>query len=222
MPRPYQEHLRRAPTICGRQAVLASVTVAPAAALIALLTTPQAFVFIWLTLFLGWQLQFGILAGNRALRNAVAERLASFGHAVETGHDRFVGLAYPCYFGHERRAVETDDDVGFLTVDARGLVFLGDGLDFVVPAEQIADVRLVRDANTFFLSNRVEVETRDGEPQDTIVFDSRDHAAHSACNRDNRRLASEIRAIMPRAQRARLTATAEATLAEDDCVTSTR
>ncbi len=196
MPRPFEIYRRRALRIVGAESLVGAVLATLAMVPLGWLLPAGLLMPAWLVLFALWQLEVGLLAGNRRLRHDVAERLRGFGHLVDTGADRFVGLAYPCYFGHERRLVESDDDVGFLSVEPAGLVYCGDGDEFTIAADNIASVRLLRDPGTLFLLNRVVVETRDGEPHDRLIFDSRHHRLHSVCNRDNLRLAAAIRAIM--------------------------
>jgi hypothetical protein len=145
-----------------------------------------------------------VMFGNDWLRRGVAERLASVGEPVNAQRDRFVGLAYPCHLGTwRRRRIETDDDVGFLRITEGGLSYHGDALAFEIEAHNIADVRLVRHW-PFAPWHRVEVVLADGEPFDTIVFDSRQFASHGRCRRDNTNLYDSLRALL-RPARARLT-----------------
>lgn len=161
---------------------------------------------IWL------MVEYAVLYGNQGLRRRVAEKLRGYGRHVDTGDDRFVGLAYPCHFDTAgRRLVETDDDVGFLRLGPDGFSFLGDGVEFEVPADDIADVRLVQHLQALAVWQRVEVDIRSGEPMETIVLDSRDHARHGACRADNRRLYQALRAmIRPDLEEIRLAARLEA------------
>ncbi len=157
-----------------------------------------------------WFFERGILFGNQRLRQRVAGKLLGFGRRVEQAGDRFVGLAWPCHFETaERRLVETDDDVGFLRVTPAGIEFFGDGIEFTVAADQIAAVRLKRHGQAMAFWNRVEVDIRDGEPMETVVFDSRDKPGHTACRRDNQRLYRELRALVgPDVEQVRLEARA--------------
>lgn len=147
--------------------------------------------------FVGWLMwERAILIGNGWLRREVAQRLRQFGERVDTGRDRFVGLAHPCYLDDSRRLVETDDDVGFLTVRPDGFTYRGDGLSFDVPASNIDNVRMVRHGDAMAYWKRIEVTLRDGEPFDCLIFDSRNKAAHNACRADNLRLFQELHRLM--------------------------
>ncbi|MCC7495543.1 MAG: hypothetical protein IT204_24550 [Fimbriimonadaceae bacterium] len=205
MPRPFDEYRQGVVQLALEAVVAALLAALPAAALGGLIAGAPGAAAGFVAGYVWGSLEFGVLAGNRRLRQAVVAKLQGYGRAVETGDDRFVGLAYPAFFQTNRRQVETDDDVGFLTVDAEGLTFLGDGIEFRIPAVQIAAVRVRRDPHSFFLSRRVEVTTRDGEPQEVVLFDSRDRWPHSACNLDNQRLYREIqRLIRPASEQPRL------------------
>jgi len=202
MPRVFADYQRRVVGHQTRCSLLGMLYVLPVTAAAVALCGPSAAPPAALLAMLFWTFERGILAGNEQLRAEVAAKLRAVGHRVETGRDRFVGLAWPCYYGTARRQVETDDDVGFLTVAGDGLTYLGDGIEFHIPADNIRSVRLRRHAATLFLSNRVEVETVDGEPQETVVFDSRNRVWHSGCNRDNLALCRQIQAVMRPAEAA--------------------
>lgn len=142
-------------------------------------------------------IEYGLLFGNQGLRRSVAAKLRGYGRRVDTGDDRFVGLAWPCHFDSiDRRMAETDDDVGFLRITPAGIEFWGDGVEFTVPADDIADVRLRRHSDAFAFWPRVEVDIRSGDPMETVVFDSRNLARHGQCRRDNRRLYRELRSLV--------------------------
>lgn len=194
MRRVFDDYKRTAPLRIVLQAVVAWWLMAVVAAVGWQLLGPLGPILA-LVLWIAWIRDRAVLIGNRDLRGEVAAKLTSLGHLVETGHDEFVGLAYPCFFEHSRRLVETDDDVGFLSIEPQGLVFLGDGDEFAIPAEDITDVYVTRDSASAGLSTRVYVEIASGEPQETVVFDSRGHDSHLACNRANHALAARIRAI---------------------------
>lgn len=155
-----------------------------------------------------------VLCGNGWLRRRVAERLRQLGEQVDTGRDRFVGLAHPCHLQTwSRRVIETDDDVGFLEVTPEGLTYHGDGLEFSVAREQFVGVRRVQ--SWFAPWRRVELEIADGEPFDTVIFDSRQFASHAQCRVDNQRLYESLATLCERPpQRARLS-TEELELALD-------
>ncbi len=207
MPRVFEEYQRRIVSYQLKSTLAGCLLVVPVAAAVTALFGPAAGGPTALLAWLLWLFERGILAGNQELRGAVAAKLRALGHRVDTGADRFVGLAWPCYYGTARRQVETDDDVGFLTVDRDGLTYLGDGIDFHIAADNILAVRVRRHAATLFLSNRVEVDTADGEPQETVVFDSRNRVWHSGCNRDNLALFRQVLAVMrPHVAAARLQA----------------
>ncbi len=136
----------------------------------------------------------GILFGNGWLRRALRRRLRELGEWVDRGTDRFVGLAHPCRVGDlGRRLVESDDDVGFLTVSHRGVHYRGDALSFDIAAEAIEEVRLTRCLIAPW--GRVEVVIRDGEPFDRLIFDSRQYASHALCRCDNLRLHDQLRGL---------------------------
>lgn len=144
-----------------------------------------------------------MLTGNGWLRRRLARRLRALGEPAETGRDRFVGLAHPCHLdSYDRRMIETDDDVGFLTIAWDGIHFHGDGLEFVIPRGDILDVRLVRSFHAPWA--RVEVSIAGGEPFDALIFDSREHNSHRACRRDTRRLYHELLALLEPSRRVRL------------------
>ena len=150
-----------------------------------------------------------MLFGNGWLRRALARRLQALGEPADHQRARFVGLSYPCHnLTLARRMLETDDDVGFLTLVPEGLIFHGDGISFTVPAAAIEQVRLVRTAYAPWA--RVEVTIADGEPFDRITLDSRDHSLHSACRRDNKVLAATLQSLARQAQRPRERLTSDA------------
>jgi len=141
--------------------------------------------------YLWFTINYLMLFGNGWLRRRLASRLQALGEPADHSQARFVGLSYPCHNGtFARRLVESDDDVGFLTIVAEGLIFHGDGIHFTVPAAAIAEVRLVR--TIYAPWPRVELTIADGEPFDKITLDSRDHAHHGRCRRDNRVLAATL------------------------------
>ncbi|HAZ62572.1 MAG TPA: hypothetical protein DCZ72_03030 [Armatimonadetes bacterium] len=195
MRRVFDDYKRIAPLRIGCQTMVAWWLLAVCAALGWQLLGPLGPILA-LVLWIAWVRDRAVLIGNRDLRREVAAKLTGLGHLVETGHDEFVGLAYPCFFEHSRRLVETDDDVGFLSIDPQGLVFVGDGDEFAIPAADITDVYVTRDSASAGLSARIYVEIASGEPQETVVFDSRGHDSHLACNRANHTIAQRIRAIM--------------------------
>ncbi|MBI5830900.1 MAG: hypothetical protein HZB16_01140 [Armatimonadetes bacterium] len=154
-------------------------------------------------------LNYLMLFGNGWLRRSLAQRLEALGEPADHRRARFVGLSYPCHnTSLGRRLVETDDDVGFLTIVPEGLIFHGDGINFTVPAAAIAGVRLVRTAYAPWA--RVEVTIADGEPFDEITLDSRNHAHHGACRRDNHLLAATLVRLAEGARPARARLTGEA------------
>jgi hypothetical protein len=166
------------------------------AAAVALLSGPVLAVpvFIALELLLIDRL---LMVGNGWLRERVAERLGRFGERVNPVVDRFVGLAHPCHLKNSsRRVVETDDDVGYLRVDSEGLHYLGDAVSFDIPPGAIAEVRLSR---SFYAPwNRVEVTTTEGEPFDSVIFDSRHYSSHTRCREDNAALYRLLRDLTAR------------------------
>jgi len=164
-----------------------------------------------------WAVNRAILTGNRWVRDATAAKLQQVGEHSPAGRTRFVGLAHPAYLDDpERRQIESDDDVGFLTLGRDGLAYRGDASSFDVPYEQIGAVTMSRSAYAPW--PRVRIEILDGEPYDAIIIDSRDQRNFHACQQDCRALYDELHAVVGRIKRhggQRLHAEAEAEVQAD-------
>ncbi|MCC7491265.1 MAG: hypothetical protein IT204_02910 [Fimbriimonadaceae bacterium] len=140
-----------------------------------------------------------ILFGNGWLRRRVAAKLQALGEIGDDSQLTFVGLAHPVYAGQvPRRLVETDDDVGFLRVTSQGLTYRGDALSFEIPAGELTAVRWVR--SIYAPWRRIELQTRDGEPFDSLILDCRNHGSHAACRAANRRLYQQLRHLLAQQQ----------------------
>ncbi len=136
-----------------------------------------------------------VLFGNGWLRRQVHHKVVSLGEIRPDEQAWFVGLAHPCHTGTlKRRMLETDDDVGFLTVNWSGLQFRGDANHFDLPAAEIVDVRLVRSA--FAPWGRIELMTRDGEPYESLILSSRDYSSHAACRIETLHLYEKLRGLV--------------------------
>lgn len=147
-----------------------------------------------------WLVNRAILTGNRWLRDATAAKLRRVGEVSPPGRTRFVGLAHPVYLDDPtRRHVESDDDVGFLTLARDGLAYRGDGVSFDVPYEQIAAVAMTR--SHYAPWPRVSIQIVDGEPYDEIIIDSRDGPSFQACQHDVLQLHDELQAVLGRIRR---------------------
>lgn len=135
-----------------------------------------------------------VLFGNRWLRRKVLDKVVGLGELRGDEQAWFVGLAHPCHTSNlRRRVIETDDDVGFLTVDWSGLHFRGDANHFDLPASEITEVRLVRSA--FAPWGRIELVTRDGEPYESLILCSRDYGSHTACRVETAALYDRLRGL---------------------------
>lgn len=135
-----------------------------------------------------------VLFGNRWLRRTVRGKVEALGELRASERAWFVGLAHPCHQATlRRRLIETDDDVGFLTIDWSGLHYRGDALHFDLPASDIVAVRMVHSA--FAPWGRVELTTRAGEPFDALILSSRDFGSHAACRLETRRLYERLKGL---------------------------
>jgi len=139
---------------------------------------------------LTWSLQSRMaLLGNAELRRELR-------HSLEAGADaEFVGFAP----GHEIRSWEgeTDQDVGFLSVEGRMLVYRGDRYSWSLPREGIDDIRLLvfgDEAAQPMAPVRVAVYWHgQREPGRTFTLSSRSEDALIPANQATRRLAEQLR-----------------------------
>ena len=141
-----------------------------------------------------------ILTGNRWVREQTEAKLRRVGELSPPGRSRFVGLAHPAYADDvQRRQVESDDDVGFLTLGRDALAYRGDAMSFDIPYENIGELTQVR--SPYAPWPRLEIEILDGEPFDSIIIDSRDGNSFRACQEDGRKLHKELQAVVDRIRR---------------------
>jgi hypothetical protein len=141
-----------------------------------------------------------ILTGNRWVREQTEAKLRQVGELSPPGRTRFVGLAHPAYADDlERRQIESDDDVGFLTLGRDALAYRGDAMSFDVPYEQIGEIAVTN--STYAPWPRLQIEILDGEPFDAIIIDSRDAKSFRACQQDGHRLREELQAVVDRIRR---------------------
>ena len=136
-----------------------------------------------------------VLFGNGWLQRKVRDKVVALGELRSADQAYFVGLAHPCHADNlKRRMIETDDDIGYLTISWSGLQFRGDANSFDLPACDIVDVRLVR--SLFAPWGRIEIRTCDGEPYESIILSSRGFGSHTACRVETANLYERLRGIV--------------------------